>query len=159
MRKKLNIQRTPGAVIFEIVFFVLLLTIWGIIIWLIGRAPDIVPTHFGLSGQPDAYGSPTHVLIPCILITVVALAMLFGAYFPKATLNLPGYNKEKSNPRQDRLGFWLIRILSVFMLALLLLVALSTLALTSHSSVPVLVVVGAMVAVCIIFVVLMYKAK
>ena len=159
MNKKLNIQRTTGAIVFETVFLVLLVAIWGIIIWLVSRAPSVVPTHFDASGQPNAYGSPTTVLIPCVIITVVAIATLFGAYFPKATLNLPFYNKEKANPQQDRLAVLLIRILAVFMLVLLLLVALSSLVLTNHSPVPVLVVVGAMVVVSIVFTVLMYKVK
>ena len=55
---KLNVERTTKDKIFDIVFLVLTLTIWGIIIWLICRAPDIVPTHFGPSGKPDHYGSP-----------------------------------------------------------------------------------------------------
>ena len=158
MNKKLNIQRTTGTIIFETVYLVLLVAVWGIIIWLISRAPDTVPTHFDAAGQPNAYGSPTHVLVPCIIITVGAVAMLFGAYFPKATLNLPFYNKEKSSPRQDRLAALLVRILAVFMLAILLLVAVSTLLLTSHSAVPILVLVGTMIAVTIVFTILMYKA-
>ena len=61
---KLNVVRTTKDKIFDIVFLVLTLTIWGIIIWLISRAPDIVPTHFGPSGKPDHYGSPTFIIIP-----------------------------------------------------------------------------------------------
>ena len=159
MNKKLNIQRTTGAIIFESVFLVLLVAIWGVIIWLISRAPDVVPTHFDASGQPNAYGSPTTVLIPCIIITVVAVAMLFGAYFPKVTLNLPFYNKAKANPRQDLLAVLLIRILAVFMLVILMLIALSTLVLTSHSAVPILVVIGAMFVIGIVFTVLMYRVR
>ena len=69
---KLNVVRTTKDKIFDVVFLVLTLTIWGIIIWLISRAPDIVPTHFGRSGEPDAYGSPTFIIIPSVIMTVVA---------------------------------------------------------------------------------------
>ena len=158
MNRKLNVQRTKGAIVFEIVIVVLLLAVWGIIAWLISRAPDIVPTHFGPSGQPDAYGPPTRILVPCVVITLVTLALLFSPYFPKATLNMPFYQKE-GNPRQDRLAVLLTRVLTVFMLVLLLLVAVSSLVLTSHSIVPVAAVMGAMILTCIVFSVLMYKAK
>lgn len=152
-------QRTTGTIIFDTVFLMLLVVVWGIIIWLIKRAPSVVPTHFGPSGQPDAWGSPTRHLIPQAIITVVALIMLVGAYFPKSTLNLPGYDKEKANARQHQLAAWLIRIMAAFMLVLMLLIALSTFVLTSHSVVPMLSVVVVMVVVCLVFSVMMYKAK
>lgn len=156
---KLNLQRSPGVIIFDTVFLVLLIAVWGIIIWLVGRAPDIVPTHFGPSGQPDAYGPPSHVLIPCAIVTIVAVIMLVCAHFPQTSINLPGYNKEKANPRQNRLAGWLARILAVFMLVLTLCIAISTLALTSHSILPMLVIAGIMIATGLVFTILIIKAK
>ena len=153
------VQRTTGAMIFDCVFLAMLAVVWGVIIWLISRAPSTVPTHFGASGQPDAWGSPTHHLIPQAIITVVALIMLAGAYFPKSTLNLPGYDKEKANARQHQLAAWLVRIMAAFMLAFMLLLALSTFVLNNHSIVPVIVLLGVMVAVIIVFSILMHRAK
>ena len=86
---KLNVVRTTKDKIFDVVILVLTLTMWGIIIWLITRAPDIVPTHFGPSGKPDAYGSPTSILIPCAILTVVALICTFSIYLPFGSVNLP----------------------------------------------------------------------
>ena len=74
---KLNVERTTKDKIFDVVFLVLTLATWGIIIWLINRAPDIVPTHFGPTGKPDAYGSPTFIIIPSAIMTVVALICAF----------------------------------------------------------------------------------
>ena len=85
--------------------------------------------------------------------------MLAGAYFPKSTLNLPGYDKEKANARQHQLAAWLIRIMAAFMLVLMLLIALSTFVLNNHSIVPVIVLLGVMVAVIIVFSILMHRAK
>ena len=79
---KLNVVRTTKDKIFDVVFLVLTLTIWGIIIWLISRAPDIVPTHFGPSGKPDAYGSPTFILIPSVIMTVGPLSAHSVYTFP-----------------------------------------------------------------------------
>ena len=154
-----GMPRTTGTIIFDCVFVAMTAAVWGVIIWLISRAPSVVPTHFGVSGQPDAWGSPTHHLIPFIIITVVALLMIVGAYFPQSTLNMPGYNQKKATPRQNELGAWLMRILAVFALVLMLMIATSTFVLTNHSIVPVICVIGAMLAVCIVFSVLMFKAK
>ena len=85
---KLNVVRTAKDKIFDIVFLVLTLTIWGIIIWLISRAPDIVPTHFGPSGKPDAYGSPTFILIPSVILTIAAVFVAFSIYLPIASVRI-----------------------------------------------------------------------
>ena len=86
---KLNVVRTSKDIIFDCVFLALTIAIWGIIAWLISRAPDIVPTHFGPSGKPDAYGSPTHIIIPSVIMTVVALIAAFSSYLPFSSVNLP----------------------------------------------------------------------
>jgi len=156
---KLNVVRTTKDKIFDVVFLVLTLAIWGIIIWLISRAPDIVPTHFGPSGKPDAYGSPTFILIPSAIMTAVALFIAFSIYLPFSSINLPFYNGS-GNARQKRLGVLLSRIIALFILGLMLGIAVYSLAMKNHESVmPILIIVGLMIGVTIIFTIMMYRAK
>ena len=156
---KLNVVRTTKDKIFDVVFLVLTLAIWGIIIWLISRAPDIVPTHFGPSGKPDAYGSPTFILIPSAIMTAGALFIAFSIYLPFSSINLPFYNGS-GNARQKRLGVLLSRIIALFILGLMLGIAVYTLAMKNHESVmPILIIVGLMIGVTIIFTIMMYRAK
>ena len=56
--KKVKVHRTASGTIFEMAFVLIALIVWGLIIWLVHQAPDIVPTHFDGSGNPNAYGSP-----------------------------------------------------------------------------------------------------
>ena len=156
---KLNVVRTTKDKIFDVIFLVLTLTIWGIIIWLISRAPDIVPTHFGPSGKPDAYGSPTFILIPSAIMTAGALFIAFSIYLPFSSINLPFYNGS-GNARQKRLGVLLSRIIALFILGLMLGIAVYSLAMKNHESVmPILIIVGLMIGVTIIFTIMMYRAK
>ena len=156
---KLNVVRTTKDKIFDVVFLVLTLTIWGIIIWLISRAPDIVPTHFGPSGKPDAYGSPTFILIPSAILTIVALFIAFSIYLPIASVNLPFY-KGSGNARQKRLGVLLYRIIAIMMLGIILFIAVYTLAMKDHESImPVIIIVGSMIGVSLVFTIMMYRAK
>lgn len=156
---KLNAVRTTKDMIFDIVFLVLTLAIWGIILWLISRAPDIVPTHFGPSGKPDAYGPPTFILIPSAIITVVALVCAFSIYLPFSSVNLPFYNGP-GNERQKKLAMLLSRIVALFLLGLMLFIAIYSLALKDHESItPILVIIGLMFAVSLVFTILMYRAK
>ena len=157
-RMKINVKRTTSDTIFDLTFLVLTLAVWGIIIWLIGRAPDVVPTHFGASGEPDAWGSPTSVVFPCLICTAVSVVLIFSIYLPFGTINLPFYQGE-GNPRQVRLAVLMTRTIAVLTMGLTLFIAVSMLALTTHSITPVLVIFGLLIAVALVFMVLMYKAK
>ena len=77
--KSVKVHRTTEAIIFEIAFVIIAIIVWGIIIWMIHRAPDIVATHFDASGKPNAYGSPTGLLIPCIILTIGAVVCMVCA--------------------------------------------------------------------------------
>jgi hypothetical protein len=156
---KLNVVRTTKDKIFDVIFLVLTLTIWGIIIWLISRAPDIVPTHFGPSGKPDAYGSPTFILIPSVIMTVVAFICAFGVYLPFGSVNLP-FVEGPGNERQKKLGVLLSRIIGIMILGIMLLIAIYSLAMKDHSSIlPVVIIVGSLIGVSIVFTIMMYRAK
>ena len=156
---KLNVVRTTKDKIFDVIFLVLTLTIWGIIIWLISRAPNIVPTHFGPSGKPDAYGSPTFILIPSVIMTVVAFICAFGVYLPFGSVNLP-FVEGPGNERQKKLGVLLSRIIGIMTLGIMLFIAIYSLAMKDHSSIlPVVIIVGSLIGVSIVFTIMMYRAK
>ena len=156
---KLNVVRTTKDKIFDVIFLVLTLTIWGIIIWLISRAPNIVPTHFGPSGKPDAYGSPTFILIPSVIMTVVAFICAFGVYFPFGSVNLP-FVEGPGNERQKKLGVLLSRIIGIMILGIMLFIAIYSLAMKDHSSIlPVVIIVGSLIGVSLVFTIMMYRAK
>ena len=93
MEEKFNIKtvkvlRTTEAMILEVVFVLTAIIVWGIIIWMIHQAPDIVPTHFDVSGKPNAYGSPIGIAIPCIIMTIAGVGLMVLAYFPRF-INMP----------------------------------------------------------------------
>ena len=156
---KLNVVRTTKDKIFDVIFLVLTLTIWGIIIWLISRAPDIVPTHFGPSGKPDAYGSPTFILIPSVIMTVGAFICAFGVYFPFGSVNLP-FVEGPGNERQKKLGVLLSRIIGIMILGIMLFIAIYSLAMKDHSSIlPEVIIVGSLIGVSLVFTIMLYRAK
>lgn len=156
---KLNIVRTSKDMIFDCVFLILTVAIWGIIAWLISRAPDIVPTHFGPSGKPDAYGSPTFILIPSAIMTAVALFVAFSIYQPIGSINLP-FVEGPGNERQKKLGVLLSRIIALLILFIMLFIAVYSLAMKNHDSIlPLVIILSAVFGVSIVFTVMMYRAK
>ena len=156
---KLNVVRTSKDMIFDCVLLALTIAIWGIIAWLISRAPDIVPTHFGPSGKPDAYGSPTFIIIPSIIMTVVALFIAFSIYLPIGSVNLP-FVEGSGNERQKKLAVLLSRIVALLILFIMLFIAVYSLGMKNHDSIlPVVIILSVVFGVTIIFTVLMYRAK
>ena len=88
-KQRFKVVRSTEGNIFELAFVLLTIVVWGVIVMLYHQAPDIIPTHFGPSGAPDAFGPKTRMFFPCIIVTVVAVCMMAGAYFPHS-VNLPG---------------------------------------------------------------------
>lgn len=70
-----------------------LLLLLGQFLYLILRwdsLPDQVPTHFGLNGQADAYGSKGSLIFLPIIMIFIYLLMLFVEKFPEVW-NVPGH--------------------------------------------------------------------
>lgn len=153
--KKAKVHRTMEGTIFEIVFAIVAIIVWGVIIWLVHRAPDIVPTHFDASGNPNAYGSPIGATIPCVILTIGAIVMMVLAYFPRH-INMPF---KITNIRQVELAIRQLRIVGITFLFLPLAVAYMMLGMKTPSATPMLVVVGLIFLEFIVTSILIYKAK
>ena len=152
-KQEFEVRRTPEGTAFEIAFVVLAILVWVYVILAYNQAPDTIPTHFGSTGAPDAFGDKSKLFFPCIMMTVVGVCMMAGAYFPH-TINLPGINMV--NARQAALGVRMMRILGLLMMGLTAAIAHDTL--NGHVFM-LLIALIVMVLVCVIFTFLMYKAK
>lgn len=141
--------------IFEIAFAIIAIIVWGLIIWLVHQAPDIVPTHFDASGKPNAYGSPTGVTIPCVILTIGAIVMMVLAYFPRH-INMPF---KITNIRQVELAIRQLRIAGIILMILPLAVAYTILGMSSPTAVPIIAVVVLLIAEFILFTILIYRTK
>ncbi len=153
--KNVKVHRTTEGTIFEVVFIIVAIVVWGLIIWMVHQAPDIVPTHFDGSGKPNAYGSPAGITIPCIILTIVAIGLMVTAYYPRL-INTP---MKITNIRQVELSIRMTRVMGITLLLMTLSIAYIMLGMSSPSVVPVLVVLGIIFLEIIIFSILIHKAK
>ena len=153
--KKIKVYRTTEATVFEVAFAIVAIIVWALIIWLVHRAPDIVPTHFDASGKPNAYGTPAGVTIPCVILTIAAIVMMVLAYFPRH-INMPF---KITNIRQVELTIRQLRIAGITFLFLPLAVAYMMLGMKTPSATPLLVVVGLILLEFIVTSILIYRAK
>ena len=153
--KKIKVHRTTEGTVFEVVFAIVAIVVWGIIIWLVHQAPDIVPTHFDASGKPNAYGSPIGITIPCIIVTIVAIGCMAVAYFPRF-INLP---VSITNIRQVELTIRSVRVAAIILLLLCLAIVYTMLGMSSPTAFPILAVIALLFVEIIGFTILIYKAK
>ena len=153
--KNVKVHRTTEATVFEVAFACLAIIVWGLIVWMVHQAPDIVPTHFDGAGRPNAYGSPIAVAIPCAIITIVAIGCMVVAYFPRY-INMP---VKIRNIRQVGLTITSVRVAGITLLVMALAIAYTMLGMTSPSPVPILAVVGLLLLEIVIFTILIHRAK
>ena len=154
-KNNIKVYRTTEGTIFEVAFLILAIIVWGLIIWFIKQAPDIVPTHFDASGNPNAWGSPTGIIFPCSIMTISGAAMLILCYFPK-TFSLSG---KHATPHNYALTIRMLRIMSLLMLLMTLAIAWTVLRLTNHSPIPIIVIVGIIILVAIINTIAIHRNK
>lgn len=98
-RPVIHVPRTPLENILEVLAACCLIGFMAVAIWGWLILPAVVPTHFGISGQPDAYGSKgTLLILPVIFLLVYGL-LTFLERFPH-TYNYPVTITEENAPRQ-----------------------------------------------------------
>jgi hypothetical protein len=72
--------------------FLLWVGLWGVSVHLYPVLPEKIPTHFGVSGRPDSWGSPTDwFAVPILLSFPVFLGFIFTrlAFENRSFVNLP----------------------------------------------------------------------
>ena len=153
--KTVKVHRTTEGTIFEIAFVVIAIAVWGLIIWMIHQAPDVVATHFDASGKPNSYGPPAGIAIPCVIITIVAIGLMTTAYFPRL-INTP---TKLTNIRQVKLAIRGVRIVAIILLIMCLAIVYTLLGMESPNATPVLAMVVLLIIVTIIFSIVISKTK
>ena len=135
--KSVKVYRTTQGTILEVLFAIVAVVVWGIIIWLVAKAPDIVPTHFDASGKPNEYGPAAGIMIPCAIITFVAIGIMITAYYPRH-INMPF---KITNIRQVKLTILSVRITGIILLLIALAVAYTLLGMESPNATPIIALV------------------
>ena len=151
--REIKIVRDSEGKAFELAFIVLAILVWVYTVWVFIRLPETVPVHFGLSGAPDAYGSRGSILVLGILMTVMGAGMMWGVYY-HFKVNLPGV--DICNARQAALAARMTRLMGLTMLLLSAAIVFDT---WRGHILMAFVVLAVLLAICAVFISLIYKAK
>ena len=157
--QKFKVYRTKEGTIFEIAFAIMTIVVWALIITFLNKAPDIIPTHFDLKGQPNDWGSKYGIMVICIIMSLVGVGLMIGAYFPHKNISLKPRPK---TIRQLSMEVRMMRVLGLIMPLLTLAIAWTSLVAYGHGGpnmLPILSVVVLMIVISVIFTVLTYIKK
>lgn len=92
IRKKEPHKRMPRTVegtIFEVVALFMVIAMWGLAVYMFHHAPETIPTHFDIHGNPNSYGSRVSLLYLAGGGTFAAVILLVCAYFPTTFMRVP----------------------------------------------------------------------
>lgn len=87
-RPKIEVQPTPTDISVELLSFFALITQMVLMAYYYPKLPEIVPTHFGFTGKPDAWGSKSMLwLTPVISVVIYGVFTVINRY--PHTFNYP----------------------------------------------------------------------
>lgn len=113
VRPVLQIPKTRYDQVLEYGAIALLTGLWALTFWLYQNSPDIIPTHYGPSGQPDDWGSKNTLWLVAILATL----LFAGQFWLSGHPHLYNYLKpitEHNAAREYVRGARLVRMLGLF---------------------------------------------
>lgn len=107
-RPVLDVPLSPFETLLVILTVLGMITIVAITFWAWSTLPAIVPTHYSLSGRPNAYGGKGFLLVMPVLSIFLASLLMLVCRYPH-TYNYPWLITNENAPRQYHLARLLLR--------------------------------------------------
>jgi len=153
-RPVLTLPRTPFETLLLALTALGMITVLVITVWGYFALPAIIPTHYGLSGAPTAYGGKGSLLILPILAICLTVLLTCVSRYPHR-YNYPWPITAENAPRQYYLARLLLRWIALEVVWVLCgLQWLLIQAAQRHSTGPILLVAPAMVLALIVTIIL-----
>ncbi len=142
-----------------------LAAIWGIAVYGFFTLPNTIPTHFGLNGQPNAYGSGSALLLIAAVLSIAPIIIILTVVFRYTLItkypyliNLPAFYYNINKIHYAKRGVWINKYFKVVLvvgvivvlITLLIILGVYTSALADNFAHSILAGVIGLVAVLII---------
>lgn len=153
----IRMGRTLESTIFEIASLFIIIVTWVVAVLMYRHAPETIPTHFDLNGNPNNEGSRMVILFIAGISTILTLGMTACAYVPTYVVNPPTKLK---TPRQYILAGRMVRIIALVTGLLFI----STILMMGYPESPwprylLIAAIGMIIVVTIIFTILIARAR
>lgn len=131
-------------------------TIFVVVNW--GQIPDQIPTHFTITGQPDAYGGKPMLIFLVVISWVMFILLTISVKFPRMW-NFPVEVTDENRDVLFAIARFMMEILK-FLTAILMAVIMMATALSINLSAVVMVsLFAAIIATIAVCMYLMFKNK
>ena len=129
-RPKLKIELTIADKIFEFLGWLLIVSVWGLLIINYSNLPKTIATHYNVVGQADAFGGKANILLLSIVATVLFIGLTIINNFPHI-FNYPTNITKDNALRQYTNATRLIRYLKLIIVLIFGLISYQTIRLAN----------------------------
>lgn len=81
--KNIKVGRTTEGTLFELAGAVIIIILWSLTLWFYNNAPELIPTHFDITGKPDGYSDRSSLIILATIGSAIVAGTLCIAYLPQ----------------------------------------------------------------------------
>jgi len=140
-RPKIIVPLTKSDYCFEIATAIALIICWLLPVLLFPNLPDTIPTHYGLNGRPDDWGSKVSIFLLPAITTILYLGLTVLNRFPHVfnyTVKITSDNAKQQYYRSTRI----IRILKLTVIVLFLFIEWQVCRVSLSNTLPVWLIPG-----------------
>ena|SRR5690554_4829709 len=124
-RPKIKLELSRADKIFEIIGWLLIISLWGLTITNYTNLPDTIPIHYNGAGQADGFGGKATIFTLPIIATVLFIGLTILNKFPHI-FNYPTNITQDNALRQYTNATRLIRYLKLIVVIIFGLIAFKT---------------------------------
>ena len=124
-RPKIKLELTTADKAFEIIGWVLVISVWGFTVKNYADLPDTIPTHYNIAGEADGFNGKATILTLPLLATALFVGLTFLNKFPHI-FNYPTNITQHNALRQYTNATRMIRYLKLVIVVIFGLIAFET---------------------------------
>lgn len=124
-RPRIKLELTTVDKAFEIIGWLLIISVWGFTVINYANLPETIPTHYNRAGQADGFGGKATILTLPLIATVLFGGLTFLSKFPHI-FNYPTNITQHNALRQYTNATRMIRYLKLIIVVIFGLIAFKT---------------------------------
>ena len=124
-RPKIKLEHTKADKAFEIIGWILVISVWGFTVKNYADLPDTIPTHYNIAGEADGFNGKVTILTLPLLATALFVGLTFLNKFPHI-FNYPTNITQHNALRQYTNATRMIRYLKLVIVVIFGLIAFKT---------------------------------
>jgi uncharacterized membrane protein len=124
-RPRIKLELTTVDKAFEIIGWLLIISVWGFTVINYANLPETIPTHYNGAGQADGFGGKATILTLPLIATVLFGGLTFLSKFPHI-FNYPTNITQHNALRQYTNATRMIRYLKLIIVVIFGLIAFKT---------------------------------